>query len=107
MESPSVNEELITKIIEKCSSNKLRRKLLEERNLALPKVIQIAQSAEMTSRQIKEYETNQTAAMTTQMEINKLSIHSRKSGISMSPLHRKPPPRSRPELAPVVEVLIT
>ena len=98
----SVDEELITQINEKCSPNKLQRKLPEEPNLTLPEVIQIAQSAEIISRQIKEYETTQTAAINTSYpstHVNPVSLCHH----CINNLHSQ----SRPEPATVVEVVIT
>ncbi len=50
------DEELISQIIDKCSSNRLRKKLLQEANLSLDRVLQIAQAAEISNQQIKQFD---------------------------------------------------
>ena len=46
----SEDQALVDQIIEKCNSNKLRRKLLQEQNLTVEKVIKIATAQELTTQ---------------------------------------------------------
>ena len=89
-----VNEELVDQVIEKCHSNKLRKRLLREPGLNINKVIDIAQASEVASRQVLQYQdihTTKTPA-SQQSSDEELPIHNitlkgkypKKSGISQS-----------------------
>ncbi|XP_057312279.1 uncharacterized protein K02A2.6-like [Hydractinia symbiolongicarpus] len=58
----NTDEELVDQIIEKCNSNKLRKRILREPDLTLEKLLSLARISEVTSHQAKQYESSAQAA---------------------------------------------
>ncbi|XP_057312326.1 uncharacterized protein K02A2.6-like [Hydractinia symbiolongicarpus] len=58
----NTDEELVDQIIEKCHSNKLRKRILREPDLTLEKLLSLARISEVTSHQAKQYESSAQAA---------------------------------------------
>ena len=52
------SDEIVDQVIEKCHSNKLRKRLLKEADLTLDKLIETAQVIEATDLQIQQYDKN-------------------------------------------------
>ena len=71
----SEDQALVDQVVEKCKSYKLRRKLLQERDLNIEKLTSIATSLEMTDRQVAAFENKEQTE-----EINALRNFNKKYG---------------------------
>ena len=74
------NDEIVDQVIEKCKSNKLRKRLLKEKDLDLDSLLEIAHIIESTDHQSKQYSKPQVLLSddNDDEEINKISHHKHK-----------------------------